>query len=157
VAVADMFLKVQGVTGEAGDADHKGEIEVVSWSWGMQASSTSIAGDQGTGRSTLSELEVVKRVDLASPTLMLYLRNNKEIGQARLTVRKAGTVPLEYVKIELKMVRITSMKLESQGSELVERLRLGFSRVRVEYTPQGSSGAVGGGTNVFEANAHDGI
>ena len=37
MAIADMFLKLAGVTGEAKDADHKGEIEVVSWSWGLQA------------------------------------------------------------------------------------------------------------------------
>jgi hypothetical protein len=36
----------------------------------------------------------------------------------------------------------------------VERLTLGFSKVRVSYTPQASTGARGGGTNVFEADAH---
>ena len=40
-----MFLKVQGVTGESADAEHKGEIEVVSWSWGMQASASVAAGN----------------------------------------------------------------------------------------------------------------
>ena len=37
MAVADMFLKVAGVTGECQDPDHKGEIEVMSWSWGLDA------------------------------------------------------------------------------------------------------------------------
>jgi type VI secretion system secreted protein Hcp len=152
VAIADMFLKVAGVTGEAGDADHKGEIEVVSWSWGMQASQSTIAGDAGTGRSTMSELEIVKRADRASPTLMLYLRNNKLIGQAKLTVRKAGTTPLEYFTIELKKVRVTSLKLESQEHEVVERLRLGFGVVTVTYTPQDDKGG-GGGATTFEADA----
>ena len=147
-----MFLKVAGVTGEAGDADHKNEIEVVSWSWGMQASTSSIAGDTGTGRSTMSELEIVKRVDQASPTLMLYLRNNKLVGQAKLTVRKAGKTPVEYLTIELKKVRITSLKVESQGTDLVERLRLGFGVVTVTYTPQDEKGGPGA-ASVFEADA----
>jgi len=147
-----MFLKVQGVTGEAGDADHKNEIEVVSWSWGMQMSVSAIAGNEGTGRSTMSELEIVKKVDQASPTLMLYLRNNKLIGQAKLTVRKAGKTPLEYFTIVLKKVRITSLKVESQGTELVERLRLGFGLVTVTYTPQDDKGGPGA-ASVFEADA----
>jgi len=147
-----MFLKVQGVTGEAGDADHKGEIEVVSWSWGMQGSASSIAGEDGTGRSTISELEIVKQVDQASPALMMYLRSNKIVGTAKLTVRKAGQTPVEYFSIELKKVRITSLKLESEGTDLTERVRLGFAQVEVTYTPQDSRGGKGA-ASVFVADA----
>ena len=39
-----MFLKLHGVTGEASDTEHKGEIDVVSWSWGMQANSSLATG-----------------------------------------------------------------------------------------------------------------
>jgi type VI secretion system secreted protein Hcp len=150
-----MFLKIAGVTGESSDVDHKGEIEVVSWSWGMQAP-MSVATGQPLGKATLSELHVVKRVDQSSPTLMSYLRTNKAITEAVLSVRKAGKGPLEYFKIELENARLTSLQAESQGVELVERLNVGFSKIRVSYTPQASTGARGGGTNVFEADAHAG-
>jgi len=143
-----MFLKVQGVTGEAADADHKGEIEVVSWSWGMQA-----AGETA-GVARISELSIVKRVDQASATLMNLLRSRKVVGQARLVVRKAGQTPLSYFKIELENVRVVSLKTESENDELVERVSFGFGRVRVSYTPQSATGAAGGGTNVFEADTH---
>ena len=146
-----MFLKVQGVTGEAGDAEHKGEIEVLSWSWGMSA------GGDTAGAARISELNIVKRVDQASATLMNFLRNRKVASQAQLTVRKAGKVPLPYFKIELENVRVTALKAESESAELVERVSLGFSRVRVSYTPQGATGAAGGGTNVFEAETHLGV
>jgi len=150
-----MFLKVHGVTGEAADADHKGEIELVSWSWGMKGS-VSVTSSQAT-KATISELQVVKRVDQASATLMKYLWTNKLVNQALLTVRKAGKTPLEYFKIELENVRVTSFKTESEGTELVERVSLGFSKVRASYVPQDSSGAQGGGANVFEADLHAGI
>jgi type VI secretion system secreted protein Hcp len=148
-----MFLKMQGVTGEASDTDHKGEIEVLSWSWGMQAPA-SVAAGQAAGKATISELQVVKRVDQSSPTLMNFLRGNKLVAQAQLTVRKAGEKPLEYFKIELENVRVTSLTTQSQDSELVERVSLGFVKVRVSYIPQASTGARGGGANVFEADAH---
>ena len=150
-----MFLKIQGVTGEANDAEHKGEIDVVSWSWGMQAA-TNVAGGSArdSGRGTLTELHIVKRVDQSSPTLMSYLRQHKVIKQAQLSVRKAGKTPLEYVRIELENARVTSLQASSEGPELVERLALGFSRIRVSYIPQDATGARGGGANVFEADAH---
>jgi type VI secretion system secreted protein Hcp len=152
-----MFLKIQGVTGEAGDKQHKGEIEVVSWSWGMQAS-TSAAPGQASGKATMRELQVVKRVDQSSPTLMKYLRNHKLVQDATLTVRKAGKEPpLEYLTIGLERVRVTSLTIESDNTELMERVSLGFQKVRVTHMPQGASGAQGGGANVWEAVADEGF
>src|SRR5262245_8400822 len=125
-----MFLKLQGVTGEAGDAEHKGEIEVVSWSWGLQTA-TSVHTGQAAGRMTMGELQVVKRVDQATATLMTFLRTNKLVDAGKLTVRKAGKTPLEYFTIELQKVRITSIKTESENTELIERVNLGFNKVVV--------------------------
>ncbi len=149
-----MFLKVQGVTGESADAEHKGEIEVVSWSWGMQASVSAATGE-AHGRSTITELEVVKRVDQSSPTLMLFLKTNKLVGQARLVVRKAGQTPLEYLTVDMVDVRITSLKVESVNAELVERRRLGFAKVRVSYVPQDAKGGRAA-ANTFEADVYVG-
>jgi type VI secretion system secreted protein Hcp len=87
---------------------------------------------------------------------MAFLRNNKIVPTAQLTVRKAGDKPLEYFKIELENVRITALKTASEEDELVERVSLGFSKLRVTYTPQGKTGGSGGGANIFETDAHAG-
>ena len=146
-----MFLKMQDVTGEAGDAEHKGEIEVVSWSWGMESPRTMPQG-QAKARVKISELEIVKHVDQSSATLMGFVRHNKVSATAKLTVRKAGQTPLEYFSIDMSNVRITSIRDESELSELVERVTLAFDKVKVTYTPQSSKGAKGGGAVVFETD-----
>jgi len=146
MSIADMFLKVQGVTGEASDTDHKGEIDIVSWSWGMRSQ---YEGALARSKAKINDLTVVKRADRASVTLMQYLRNHKIADQALLTVRKAGQTPLEYLTIDMKKVRIVSINHETQGTELEERVTLGFSSVEVTYTPQGASGGKGGGALSF--------
>jgi len=148
-----MFLKVEGVTGEASDADHKGQIDVMSWSWAMDAPVSMTTG-AASGMVSVGELHIVKHVDQSSPTLMRFLRNRKAVSSAQLVVRKAGTTPLEYFTIDLQNVRINGLRAESQDSELIEHLRLGFQKMRVSYTPQGSTGARGGGANQFETDAH---
>ena len=155
MSIADMFLKVQGVTGETRDADHQGAIDVVSWSWGMESPTETMTG-LAKGRVVVSELHVVKRVDQSSPTLMSYLRQNKVVPLVELTVRKAGEKPLEYFKIELQNAKITSLKAESLSDELMEHLNLGFSKLKVIYTPQGKTGGSGGGKVEFETDAHAG-
>jgi type VI secretion system secreted protein Hcp len=156
-----MFLKLKSpdVSGEATDTDHKGEIDVVSWSWGIQGS-TDVATGQAAAKAKLTELRIVKRIDRSSPVLMQLAKNNKVTELATLTLRKAGSTPLTFFKIELKKVRVTAVIVESTNTvaaastDLVERVNLGFEHVTVTYTPQGSTGAKGGGDVTFEADAY---
>ena len=41
-----IFIKMDGITGELADAKHRGEIDVLSWSWGVTLS-TSAGGAGG--------------------------------------------------------------------------------------------------------------
>jgi type VI secretion system secreted protein Hcp len=157
----DIYLKVKNpdVTGEAADSDHKGEIEVVSWSWGIEGS-TDVATGMAAAKPKLTELRIVKRIDRSSPVIMNLVKSNKVADTATLTMRKAGGTQLPFFVIELKKVRFTSVKLESindvtkPNTEMVERVNLGFEHVTVTYTPQSATGAKGGGDVTFDADAY---
>jgi len=43
------FLKIDGIAGESVDAKHKNEIEVQSFSWGEQSTSSGSPGSGGGG------------------------------------------------------------------------------------------------------------
>jgi type VI secretion system secreted protein Hcp len=148
VAIADMFLKIPNVKGEARDADHKDEIEVVSWSWGAQTSA------HGTGaQRSMDSLEIAKRVDSASTALLRCLAEN--LGTtARLVVRKAGKTPAEYFILEMEKVRVVSIKLATEDAELNEHVSLAFEKITVTYRQQAPDGSLGGAmTTVFDARA----
>jgi type VI secretion system secreted protein Hcp len=143
-----MFLMVKGAThglikGEAEDKDHKGEIEVLSWSWGMQGKS-SLGGGVATGKATMHDLRIIKNVDSASTALMQALRTNEPIQKAVLTLRKAGKTPLEYMKITIEQGRVMALDVaagDAQGSAtLVEKVSFSFNKIAVEYVPQGKDG-----------------
>jgi type VI secretion system secreted protein Hcp len=161
--VVDMFLKLKSpdVTGEATDVDHKGEIDVVSWSWGIQSPRDGATG-KASAKFKLNELLIVKRIDRSSPVLMQLAKYNKVVEVATLTLRKAGTGQLTFLTVELKNARVTAVNVQCENSvttastEVVERVNLGFDHVSVTYTPQGSTGAKGGGDVTFEADAYSG-
>jgi type VI secretion system secreted protein Hcp len=152
----DMFLSVKGakhgaITGEAQDDKHKNEIEVLAWSWGMQGK-VSLGGGVATGKATIRELRITKKVDKASTALMSALRSNEPIKEAVLTIRKAGKKPLEYLIIKIEEGRVVSLDIETDTSlppSLVERLTFSFNKITVEYTPQGPDGNPQG-TSTFE-------
>jgi type VI secretion system secreted protein Hcp len=154
VGAGDMFLSVKGakggvIKGEALDDAHKGEIEVLSWSWGMHAR-PSLGGGGATGKAAVHELKIVKRIDSASTALMGALRTNELIVKAVLTLRKAGKGQLEYLKITIEQGRVTSLTLEagdtSGSAELSEHLSFSFNKITVEYVPQGKDGQALGST-----------
>lgn len=48
----DMFLKLEGISGESKDSSHKGEIDILAWSWGMTNSGTAhVGGGAEIGRA----------------------------------------------------------------------------------------------------------
>lgn len=144
----DMFLKVVSVSrgpikGEAQDAVHRDEIDVMRWSWGMNAQSAlSSAGK--SSKATLRELVIVKPVDSASTALMSIMRSNEMIKEAVLTIRKAGSTPHEYFKVTIEKSRITSLDVNAMDYQslgyMTETLTLSFQRINMEYIPQGADG-----------------
>jgi type VI secretion system secreted protein Hcp len=150
----DLFMKIKGakhgpIKGESQDTDHKDEIEVMSWSWGMEAKQA-IGGGGATGKATIRELKIVKKVDAASTALMLALRTNELIQSAVLTARKAGKGQHEYLKVSIEGGRVTGLDIQvnpaTSNAELVEHVSFSFNKIEVEYTPQGPDGQPRGST-----------
>lgn len=158
MAHEDFFLKVDSekggaVKGEAQDRDHKDEIDVIGWSWGLSAA-TSTTG-LTTGRAAVHQLVVRKRTDSASTALMGALASNAKLKTAVLTARRAGKGQQTYLKITLRNAYVTSFEIQADGSDegagTVEQLKIAFERISVDYTPQGPDGQPRGGTS-FEAS-----
>jgi len=148
-----MFLLVKGakhglIKGESQDTQHKDEIEVLSWSWGMQGKA-SLGGGAATGKASIQDLKIIKKVDSASTALMLALRTNEPISKAVLTLRKAGKSQLEYMKVTIEQGRVMSLTIDGGDSngtaEVVERVSFSFNKIEVEYVPQGKDGLPQGG------------
>src|ERR1700712_938232 len=105
-----MFLKLEGITGESKDSVHKGEIDVLAWSWGMSNAGTAhVGGGAGAGKVSVQDLTFTKDVDKGTTVLSLACCNGKHFKQAMLTVRKAGENPLEYLKIKMENLLISSV------------------------------------------------
>jgi type VI secretion system secreted protein Hcp len=108
MAQVDYFLKIDGIPGESGDDKHKAEIELESFSWGESQSGTAgHGGGAGAGKVVAQDLSIVKKVDKASPVLMIGCATGTHYKSAILTARKAGGGQLDYLKITLEDVLIS--------------------------------------------------
>lgn len=144
----DMFIKLDGIKGESIDAKHKTEVDILAWSWGMSQSGTTHVGTGGgAGKVNVQDLSFTKYIDSSSHLLIMACATGKHIPKAWVTVRKAGETPLEYLKIDLEDILVSSVQTGGSGGEdrLTENVVLNFARFKFAYQPQDPKGGKLGG------------
>ena len=142
----DIFLKLEGIKGEAQDEKHKEEIDVLAWSWGMHQSGTVHMGSgAGSGKVSVQDISLTKYIDKASATLVQHCATGKHISKGKLVVRKAGDNPLEYVTIDFDDLIVTNVSTGGSGGEdrLTENVTLNFRQFKYIYKAQNKDGSAG--------------
>ena len=163
MAKGDIFLKLISkragpVKGEAKDAVHGDEIDVIGWSWSMDFPTDLRTGGR-TGRASLRGLKVTKACDAASTAIMSIANSNDEIKTAVLSVRKSGGSAIDYLTVTLKSASISSYEIdwhESPVPQMIERFEMRFQSIEVSYWPQSSAGQKAG-ASVFVGQVTDSV
>jgi len=148
-AAVDMFLKLADsrgtilIQGESLDKQHPDEIVLSSFSQGVSVPISNPVGGGGTGagKASFSELSVAKLLDKASPLLYSYAAQGRRIPTVVLTVRKSGEKPVEFYRITLTDVLISSVQTGGGGDVPSESLSLNFTKIEWRYTPQKADGS----------------
>ncbi len=143
----NMFMKMDSIKGESQDDKHKDEIDVLSWSWGLeQPAGVPSGGGGGGGKVSAHDLAITKRTDIATPQLMLACANGKHIKEALLTVRKQDRNQLEFFRIRMNEVSVRSISTvtsDPSDNSITENVALNFSKVQVDYVREKADGAAG--------------
>ena len=139
----DMFLKITDVKGESKDSKHAGEIEIESFSWGATQLGTSSHGTgAGAGKVSMNDFHFVMRTNSASPTLFLYCANGKHLKESKLTCRKAGEKPQNFMVVTMSDCLISNFQTGgSNGSEIpMDQISLNYSKIEIDYLAQDEKG-----------------
>lgn len=150
----DTFLKIEGCPGESTHEKHKGEIEILSWSFGASNPSTVGPGSEGSGagRVTISSFNVMKKVDKSSPDMFMRCATGQHYPSAVVTMNKAtgggagADAQKPFLTFSFNEVFVDSIQWSGStgGDDMpTESVSFSFGCVKVMYQKQDKTGAVG--------------
>jgi type VI secretion system secreted protein Hcp len=121
---ADIFLKLDGISGESTDEEHKGEIDVEAFTFNAKRAS---------GKVKFSPLRVIKVYDASSPKLMQAAASGRHIRSGTLTFRRSGDPNgVEFLTYKLSDMTVTSYQ---EGGANADDRALGSLEDEVGLTP----------------------
>jgi type VI secretion system secreted protein Hcp len=159
MAQVDYFMELEGIKGESKDSKMAGKMQLESWSWGETNSGThgSAGGGAGAGKVSIQDFHFAKKVDVASPNLMLACAEGRHIKTGVLTSRKAGKDQQEFLVFKFTDVLISSYSVGGSGSSdvvPVDQVAINFGKIEWAYKPQKADGtldaAVKGGWDIVK-------
>jgi type VI secretion system secreted protein Hcp len=134
----DAFLKIDGIDGESADKTHPNEIEILSYSWGVEnTASAGSGGGGGTGKASFQDMSFTSSLSKAGPALMVACAGGRHLPSALLTLRKAGDKGLEFLKIKLSDCLVSSYQeggSARDGDLPTDEFSLAFQKIDVMYT-----------------------
>lgn len=141
----DTHIKFDGVSGEATHVDHKGEIEVLSWNWGVSNAGGTAGGGSGKGKADPGNFSFMHRYDKSSPILAKKCAQGVHFPSVVVTSRKAGEGQKDFLKITMKEVFVDNVQpAGNQGGDIVESVSMSYGEIEFAYKPQDEKGGLGG-------------
>ncbi len=156
--LVDIFLKLDGISGESTVKGHKKEIDVLSYEQAIDDTVIHSGGGGGAaaGKAHFSGVRFRKSVDAASIPMLLACASGKHIKDARFTFRRSAAV-FDFYKVTLEDVLIThiaqragvgaqyplSFEALNSGAPsdgFLDEVTLDYRRIRWEYHRQGHGG-----------------
>lgn len=147
MAQTDYFLKLEGIEGESQDSKHKGEIEILSWSWGETNAGGHTGGaGHGAGKVSMQDFNFAMHASKASPKLLQFCASGEHIKKATLTCRRAGKEQQEYLVIAFTDCIVSSFQTGGSAGDVipVDQISLNYSQINYEYKEQKPDGTLGG-------------
>jgi type VI secretion system secreted protein Hcp len=153
----NMFLKIENIHGESLDEEHKHDIEVEGWKWGLNNNAPfRLDESKATPQTGFDYLSIDKYFDHASLTLAKFCAHGRHIPEATLICRKntgekAGQLHAgDQGSDTFLQIKLTDVKVESldwPGSKdstgpILETVTFSFLEVSAEYKKQRQTGGL---------------
>jgi type VI secretion system secreted protein Hcp len=129
----DLFLGISGIKGEL-TGDHKGEIAIESFSWGVSNSAHASGGGGGAGKVSMRDFSFSTSVNRATPALLAAFAGGDTVDEAILKIvgddNEFGTL-----SFELENVLVSSVAMDGEDDAVpTDSFSLNFTKVAPKFS-----------------------
>ena len=139
----EMYLAIDSIPSDNETPEHKGQTQVLAWSWGASNSgagrrdcaSPSTEGEEARAAGvTMQDISMTKFQDATTAQLLGALVQGKVIKKVVLTVVKPKAKDKPLMRITFENVMISSVSMGGSGGEdrFTENLSFSFEKMRFE-------------------------
>ncbi|HEX5090265.1 MAG TPA: type VI secretion system tube protein Hcp [Nocardioides sp.] len=140
------FLSIPGVAGEATLKGFEGQIELLTWAWGVDATfSTGSGGGGGSGKATPREVIALAESGIQSPPLLLDTNTGRHRQSALISCVRSLKKPFTFMTLEFEEVQLSSYAVtpDPTNGHPLDLIHLVFTRVTYTVIPQRPDGSAG--------------
>ncbi|WP_040260709.1 Hcp family type VI secretion system effector [Pseudomonas massiliensis] len=144
----DAYMLIDDITGEALDEKYTNWIEILSYNFSANQSTSataSSAGGASSGRTTLTDFTFTKFLDNASCKLLEACCAGQHLKEVKLALCRAGTDKLKYYEVVLEEVIIADYAQNASSGVPIETVQLNYGRIKTTYIRQKRSDGSAGG------------
>jgi len=138
----NLFLQLGKIKGESEDKNHKGWIEIQSWSHGFTQPTTPVRSSSGATveKANHTDLTVTKYLDMSTDEILSACWTGKQLDKAKLECFRADgdANPVKYLTIDMEDVLVSGYDIGHSGSgdHPMETIRLSYGKVTYTYLNQ---------------------
>ncbi|UCE98281.1 MAG: type VI secretion system tube protein Hcp [Dehalococcoidia bacterium] len=150
----DMFLQIDGLSGESTDADHVGWIDVLSYEWGVSQPSAGVISSgisRSSERALHTDFTITKTLDKTSPKLALYCSKGQHVSEATLVIchGEGGGQIMEYRMTDLIISSVLVSGTAGQEILPTEQIGLAYTEIEWIYTERDELGMAMGNVEAY--------
>jgi len=141
-----IYLQLDGIPGEATQADHKNWMVIQSMNWDVSRNMKTPAGsamNREASEPRISEFTLNKVSDSSSVKLFQEACSGNRGKTAVIHLVSTGDPGETYIEYTLENALIADYQIESYGRRPVESISLNFTKMQLKYIPRGNSNEPG--------------
>lgn len=118
----NMYLRLDGVTGEATATGFVNQIDIGGFEWQMDRTATSLQNGISFGT-----IRLVGKSSSVTPRLLNRMTGGQLSPTATLTIRQTGATPVELYKLDLNSLTVRSLRTTSVNGVALDEFSLSFA------------------------------
>src|SRR4051812_16488362 len=133
-----IYLKYDGIDGEATHEDHKQWIDIGSMQFGIGRAISTPAGstaNREASEPSVSEITVTKSMDGASPKLFTESATGNVGKVVKIDLVSTGSPGNTYVTYTLTNTLISGYSVSTGGDRPTESVTLSFTKIEYKFIP----------------------